>query len=50
MTAEDLHLEKLDVKTVFLHGDLEDNYMLQPHGSIMPGKEQFVCKIKKSLA
>jgi hypothetical protein len=43
-------LEQLDVKTVFLHGDLEDEiYMDQPEGFIVPGKENFVCKLKKSL-
>ncbi|GJZ73942.1 retrovirus-related pol polyprotein from transposon TNT 1-94 [Tanacetum coccineum] len=31
--AEDLHLEQLDVKTAFLHGDLDkDIYMTQPEG------------------
>jgi hypothetical protein len=31
VVVEDLHLEKLDVKTVFLHGDLEEEiYMQQP--------------------
>ena len=38
------------MKTTFLYGDLvEDIYMLQPQRYIMPGKEQFVCKLKKSL-
>ena len=49
MAAEDLHLEQLDVKTVFLYGDLEDIYMLQSYRYIMPGKEQLDCNLKKSL-
>ena len=36
MIAENLHLEQLDVKTTFLHGDLEkDIYMIQPEGFIV---------------
>jgi hypothetical protein len=50
VAMHDLELEQLDVKTTFLHGDLEEeNYMDQPKGFIEPGKEIFVCKLKMSL-
>jgi ATP-binding cassette subfamily B (MDR/TAP) protein 1 len=46
----DLHLEQLDVKTAFLHGELEEEiYMLQPEGFAEIGKENFVCRLNKSL-
>ncbi|GKA51397.1 retrovirus-related pol polyprotein from transposon TNT 1-94 [Tanacetum coccineum] len=46
----DLHLEQLDVKTVFLHGNLEEEiYMLQPEGFKQKGKENLVCRLNKSL-
>ena len=38
------------MKTAFLHGDLEEEiYMEQPEGFKVDGKENFVCKLKKSL-
>jgi len=46
----DLEIEQMDVKIAFLHGDLEEEiYMQQPEGFVMKGKENYVCKLKKSL-
>ncbi|GJR12854.1 retrovirus-related pol polyprotein from transposon TNT 1-94 [Tanacetum coccineum] len=46
----DLHLEQLDVKTAFLHGNLDEEiYMLQPEGFEQKGKENLVCRLNKSL-
>ena len=48
--ALDLECEQLDVKTDFLHGELEEEiYMEQPEGFIEKGKEGLVCRLKKSL-
>jgi len=45
-----LELAQLDVKTAFLHGDLkEEIYMTQPEGYKVVGKEDWVCKLNKSL-
>ena len=46
----DLELEQLDVKTAFLHGDLEEEiYMYQLEGFKVEGKESQVCRLRKSL-
>lgn len=47
---QDLELEQLDVKISFLHRELEEDiYMTQPDGFQDPEKEDYVCKLKKSL-
>ena len=50
VTLLDLELEKLDVKTTFLHGDLdEDIYMEQPERFVQHQNGRLVCKLEKSL-
>jgi hypothetical protein len=50
VAMRDLELEQIDVKTAFLHGELEEEiYMDQPKGFIVPGKEDLVCKLKRPL-
>ena len=45
-----LHLEQLDVKTTYLHGDLEEeSYMQHPQGYEVKGEENLVCILKKNL-
>ena len=46
----DLEVEKMDVKTDFLNGDLEEEiYMKQPDVFQVNGKEDHACKLRKSL-
>ncbi|KAH9718032.1 Integrase catalytic domain-containing protein [Citrus sinensis] len=45
VTEYELELAQLDVKTTFLHGDLEEEiYMIQPCGFRVAGKENHVCR------
>lgn len=46
----DYEIEQMDVKTAFLHGDLEETiYMHQPKGFIDKRKPNHVCLLKKSI-
>ena len=46
----DLELHHMDVKTTFLNGDLsEEVYMSQPKEFKANGKENMVCRLKRSI-
>ena len=46
----DLELHQIDVKIVFLNGDLEENVCMdQPMGFSVEGNEHMVCILKKSI-
>ncbi|GJX70823.1 putative RNA-directed DNA polymerase [Tanacetum coccineum] len=49
-TSLDLEVEQMDVKTAFLHSDLDKEiYMEQPKGFQIKGKEGYVCRLQKSM-
>ena len=46
----DYEIWKMDVKTTFLNGNLEEEiYMMQPEGFIAKNQEYMVCKLKRSI-
>lgn len=46
----DLKLEQMDVKIAFLYGDLDETILMkQPKGYGKKGKEDYVCKLNRSL-
>ncbi|GJY94992.1 zinc finger, CCHC-type containing protein, partial [Tanacetum coccineum] len=49
-SIHNLIIHQMDVKIAFLNGELDEEvYMNQPQGFIMPGNENKVCKLIKSL-
>jgi hypothetical protein len=50
VASEELYLEQLDVKIVFLHGYLnEEIYMHHPEGFSEEGKQNMMCRLKNNL-
>lgn len=43
-------IHQMDIKAAYLHGTLEDEvYMTQPEGYVLPGRENLVCRLQKSI-
>ena len=43
-------IHQMDINTAFLNSDIEETvYVEQPEGFEVPGKEDFVCLIRKTL-
>ena len=50
IAAQDLDMKKSDVRNTFLQPLLEEKMFIeQPEGFILPGREQEVCRLKRSL-
>jgi hypothetical protein len=48
--AFDLEVQHMDVKTTFLHGDIEEQiHMKQLEGFQVKGKKELICNLNKSL-
>jgi hypothetical protein len=50
IASQDMEMHQSDVRNAFLQPCLEEEIdMDQPEGFILPGKEKYVCKLKKNL-
>ncbi|KAH9656842.1 Integrase catalytic domain-containing protein [Citrus sinensis] len=50
VAVQDMHLEQMDVKIVFLRGELQEEIVMQqPEGYMTSGKEDYVYLLKKFL-
>jgi hypothetical protein len=50
VASHGLVIHQMDVKTAFLHGELDEEiYMQQPDGFVIEGQRELVCKVLKSL-
>ncbi|KAH9686815.1 hypothetical protein KPL70_014523 [Citrus sinensis] len=50
VAIQDMYLEHMDIKTTFLHGELQEEIVMeQPEGYVVSGKEDHVCLLKKSF-
>ena len=50
VAADNLELIQLDVKTAFLHSDLQEEiYMEESAGFVASGQEHPVCRLRKIL-
>ena len=50
MAHFDLELHQMDIKTVFLNGNIDETiYIVQPEKFVSGDAKKMVCKLKKSI-
>ena len=49
VAQEGWRVHHMDFKSAFLNGDLEEVYVHQPSGFVIPGKENKVLRLRKAL-
>lgn len=46
---QNLIVQHLDIRKAYLNGVLEEVYMRQPPGFVVVGKEEYVCRLRRSI-
>lgn len=50
IVVQDMYLEQMDAKSTFLHGELQEEIIMQqPEGYVIPERDDHVCLLIKSL-
>lgn len=50
IVVQDMYLEQMDVKSTFLHGEMQEEItMQQPEGHVIPRRDDYVCLLRMTL-
>ena len=47
--SKDIKVCQMDLKSIFLNGELEEVYIEQPEGFQLSENEDYVCRLKRDL-